>query len=100
MSEKKNGNLSVLLNGIIKENPVLILILGTCPTLATSTSVTSAAMRKGAATQVRMSDFLAVFSLKKRPKASRNQRYVGRRARRRMPTPSSTGFHLSTHMSN
>ena len=42
MSEKKNGNLSVLLNGIIKENPVLILILGTCPTLATSTSVTSA----------------------------------------------------------
>ena len=39
---KKNGNLSILTNGILKENPVLILILGTCPTLATTTSVFSA----------------------------------------------------------
>ena len=36
---KKDGNLSVLLNGIIKENPTLVLILGTCPTLATTTNV-------------------------------------------------------------
>ena len=36
---KKNSNLSVLLNGIIKENPTLVLILGTCPTLATTTNV-------------------------------------------------------------
>ena len=36
---KKNGNLSVLMNGILKENPVLVLILGTCPTLATTTNV-------------------------------------------------------------
>ena len=28
--------------GIIKENPVLVLVLGTCPTLATSTSVINA----------------------------------------------------------
>jgi len=42
MSKKKQGYLSILLNGIIKENPVLILILGTCPTLATSTSVIGA----------------------------------------------------------
>ncbi len=28
--------------GIIKENPVLVLVLGTCPTLATSTSVLNA----------------------------------------------------------
>ena len=33
---------SVLLNGIIKENPVLVLILGTCPTLATTTTVNGA----------------------------------------------------------
>lgn len=33
----KNGNLRVLLNGIIKENPVLVLILGTCPSLAVTT---------------------------------------------------------------
>lgn len=36
---KKNNCLSVLLNGILKENPVLVLILGTCPTLATTTNV-------------------------------------------------------------
>ena len=38
----KNSNLSVLLNGIIKENPVLVLILGTCPTLATTNTVIGA----------------------------------------------------------
>ncbi len=39
---KKNSSLSVLTNGIIKENPALVLILGTCPTLATTTTVTGA----------------------------------------------------------
>ena len=38
----KNNSLSVLTNGIIKENPTLVLILGTCPTLATTTTVTGA----------------------------------------------------------
>ncbi len=38
----KKSSLSVLLNGIIKENPVLVLILGTCPTLATTTTVDGA----------------------------------------------------------
>ncbi len=38
----KNNNLSTLLNGIIKENPVFVLILGTCPTLATTTTVDGA----------------------------------------------------------
>ena len=36
---KKNSCLSIFLNGILKENPVLVLILGTCPTLATTTDV-------------------------------------------------------------
>ncbi len=35
---EKQSNLKVLLNGIIKENPVLVLLLGTCPTLAVTTS--------------------------------------------------------------
>lgn len=39
---KNNGNLSVLLRGIIKENPVLVLVLGTCPTLATTNTVNGA----------------------------------------------------------
>ena len=38
----KNSSLSILLNGIIKENPVLVLVLGTCPTLATTTTVDGA----------------------------------------------------------
>ena len=33
----KKSNWQVLLNGIIKENPTLVLILGTCPTLAVTT---------------------------------------------------------------
>ncbi len=41
-TKKEPSALSVLLNGIIKENPVLILVLGTCPTLATTTSIISA----------------------------------------------------------
>ena len=36
---KKSNCLSTFLNGIMKENPVLVLILGTCPTLATTTNV-------------------------------------------------------------
>ena len=31
---KNNGNMTTLLKGILMENPVLVLILGTCPTLA------------------------------------------------------------------
>lgn len=36
--EKKTSKLSILTKGIIKENPVLVLLLGTCPTLATTGS--------------------------------------------------------------
>ncbi len=39
---KKDGNLSVMLKGLLRENPVFVLILGTCPTLATTTSVIGA----------------------------------------------------------
>lgn len=33
-----NNNLKVLINGIIKENPIFVLLLGMCPTLATTSS--------------------------------------------------------------
>ncbi len=36
---KKNSAFSTLTNGILRENPVLVLILGTCPTLATTKNV-------------------------------------------------------------
>ena len=38
----KESNMSVLLKGLLKENPVFVLILGTCPTLATTTTVIGA----------------------------------------------------------
>ena len=47
----KNSKLSILLRGILKENPVLVLVLGTCPTLATTTSV-STAIGMGAAAAI------------------------------------------------
>ena len=36
--ENKVSKLAILTKGIIKENPVLVLLLGTCPTLATTSS--------------------------------------------------------------
>ncbi|MCL2832621.1 MAG: electron transport complex subunit E [Treponema sp.] len=38
----KTNRLSILSRGIIRENPVLVSVLGICPTLATSTNVSSA----------------------------------------------------------
>ncbi len=38
----KNSKWSILLKGLLLENPVFVLILGTCPTLATTTKVDSA----------------------------------------------------------
>lgn len=49
---KKNSNLSILWRGILLENPVFILILGTCPTLATTTTVIGALAMGLAATAV------------------------------------------------
>ena len=40
--EEKVSKVSILTNGIIKENPVLRLVLGTCSTLAITTAVSNA----------------------------------------------------------
>ena len=63
MQEKKK--LSILLAGIIKENPVLVLVLGTCPTLAISTSVTAALGMGLAATAVLLCSNMAISALRK-----------------------------------
>jgi len=42
MNLKKNSPLERIINGIYTENPSLVLLLGMCPMLATSTSVTNA----------------------------------------------------------
>ncbi len=51
--------------GIIKENPVLVLVLGTCPTLATSTSVSSALGMGAAATIVLLCSNIVISALRK-----------------------------------
>ena len=60
-----NKKLMILLRGIIMENPVLILILGTCPTLATTTSVASAFSMGLAATVVLVGSNVVISALRK-----------------------------------
>ena len=42
MAQENKSKVSILTNGIIKENPVLRLVLGTCSILAVTTAVSSA----------------------------------------------------------
>ncbi len=48
-SNARNANLQIFLRGLLRENPVFVLVLGTCPTLATTSSA-SGALAMGLAT--------------------------------------------------
>ena len=61
----KNNRLAILLKGIITENPVLILVLGTCPTLATTGDVISALSMGLAATFVLVCSNAVISALRK-----------------------------------
>ena len=61
----KNNKMMILLRGIIMENPILILILGTCPTLATTTSVISAFSMGVAAAIVLICSNVVISALRK-----------------------------------
>lgn len=63
MSEKKK--LSVLTNGILKENPVLRLVLGTCPTLAVTTMAANGIGMGLAATFVLLCSNVVISALRK-----------------------------------
>lgn len=60
----KSKNLSILTNGIIKENPVLRLVLGTCPTLAVTTAAINGIGMGVAATIVLVCSNLAISLLR------------------------------------
>jgi electron transport complex protein RnfE len=49
MEEQKMGKLQLITKGLIKENPTFVLLLGMCPTLATTTSAVNG-MSMGLAT--------------------------------------------------
>lgn len=64
MSTQQN-KMSILTNGIIKENPVLRLVLGTCPTLAVTTAAFNGLGMGVAATFVLICSNIAVSALRK-----------------------------------
>lgn len=57
--------LKIFLNGLLKENPVLVLVLGTCPTLAMSVSVINAVAMGLAATAVLFCSNMVISLLRK-----------------------------------
>lgn len=60
----KSKNMSIFTNGIIKENPVLRLVLGTCPTLAVTTAAINGIGMGVAATVVLVCSNLAISLLR------------------------------------
>ncbi len=61
----KNNKLAIFLKGLIAENPVLVLVLGTCPTLAQTGSVIAALSMGIAATIVLVCSNAAISALRK-----------------------------------
>ncbi len=61
----KNNKLMLLLKGLILENPVLVLVLGTCPTLAMTNNIISALGMGVAATIVLICSNVVISALRK-----------------------------------
>ena len=64
MEKEKKSSLSVLFNGVLRENPVLVLLLGTCPSLAVSTMAINGIGMGIAATFVLVCSNITVAALK------------------------------------
>ncbi len=60
-----NKKLSIVLKGLIAENPVLVLVLGTCPALAVSAGIISALSMGIAATAVLVCSNIVISLLRK-----------------------------------
>ena len=65
MSNKKNNALSLIIKGILLENPVFVLVLGTCPTLAVTTGMLGALSMGIAAMAVLICSNVVISLLKK-----------------------------------
>lgn len=61
----KQNRLSIVTKGLLKENPVFVLVLGTCPTLATTTGIVGAVSMGLAATAVLICSNFAISLLRK-----------------------------------
>ena len=60
-----NNKLKIFTNGFLNENPVLVLVLGTCPTLATSTMASNGIGMGLAATFVLVCSNIVISALRK-----------------------------------
>ena len=60
----KSRRLDILTNGIIKNNPVLVLVLGTCPTLAVTTQASNAIGMGAAVTFVLLGSNICISALR------------------------------------
>lgn len=65
MEEKKMSNLKVLLNGLLKENPTFVLLLGMCPTLGTTSSAMNGLSMGLATTFVLICSNIVISAVKK-----------------------------------
>ena len=65
MEEKKMSNLKVLLNGLLKENPTFVLLLGMCPTLGTTSSAMNGLSMGLATTFVLICPNIVISAVKK-----------------------------------
>lgn len=65
MASKKPSGLKVFTNGLLRENPVLRLVLGTCPTLAITTAVFNGIGMGIAATFVLICSNIVISALRK-----------------------------------
>ena len=63
-NNSNNSKVSILTKGFFKENPTLILVLGCCPTLAVTTSVTNALGMGAATTFVLLMSNIIISALK------------------------------------
>ncbi|MDR2119504.1 MAG: electron transport complex subunit E [Tannerella sp.] len=59
-----NSNIKILLNGLIKENPTFVLLLGMCPTLGTTSSALNGLSMGLATTFVLLCSNMAISLLK------------------------------------
>ena len=64
-AKDRHPKLTVLLAGLIKENPVFVLLLGTCPTLAVTSSVIGAISMGLAAAAVLVCSNMAISALRR-----------------------------------
>lgn len=58
------GKMAIITKGIIKENPVLVLVLGTCPALAVTTQASNAIGMGAAATAVLLGSNIVISLLR------------------------------------